>query len=274
MSEALGSRFDWYESTHDDLDVDLVATKFSAALNGHLARGKGRNGYAVAWEVTRGDDVLATVYGHSARAGEVHVSVTGESCDEVVPLLRELWPVHRVSRADSSVDVAGDFDLLDEQALAFVEGRRLKHRLVTDSEGGATRYLGAPSSEVRVRVYKKSEQLRALHPERAGEVPDGIVRYEVQVRPGKREVKQAVSAMHPDDLWGLSEWGTEFAKEALGIDAERTSTHFRRPTSWSKSLHWLGSQYGPSVAERVAEVGLDAARAEVLEALGLGVSVG
>lgn len=270
MSPEYGSRFDWYELTMDDADDERVHAALALATGGSVTRSRARNGYATAHEVSRDDEVLATVYGHSARAGEVHVAITGGSCDELVPIIRRLYPFHRVSRADASVEMVGDFAQLDDHALRFATARGIKHRLVTDSEGGATRYLGAPTSEVRVRVYKKTEQLRALHPEKADEIPAGLVRYEVQVRPGKRQVKETAAWMPANDLWGFSEWGRDFAQEALQIEAERTSTHFRRPTSWQRALHFLGEQYAPSIARRVAEVGLDEARAEVLVALGLG----
>lgn len=271
MIVALGSRFDWYELTMDDADADLVASKLAVAVGGQLVRGKGRNGYALALEVTRGDDVLGIVYGQSARPREVHVAVTGESCDDMVPLLRRFWPEHRVSRCDVSVDLAADFELVDAHALAFAEARGLKFELVTNSDGGATRYLGSRKSEVFVRVYKKSEQLMQLHPEKAAEVPQGVVRYEVEVKPGKREVKAAVARMDANDVWGLSQWGLDFAREALGIEAERVSTHFRRPSSWSRALHFLGEQYRPGIERRIEAVGIEQARAEVMEALGLAV---
>jgi hypothetical protein len=265
--DALRSRFDWYEATLEGFDD--IATHLAVVLGGQLRRERGRNGYAVCTAITRGDDELVRVYEGSARLGEMHVVITGESCDELVPLFRRLWPEHRVSRADSSVDLLAEFELMDAQAVAFAEARNLSFRLVTDSNGGATRYLGAPSSEVRVRVYKKSEQLRALHPDRASEVPDGVVRVELQARPGKRDVKAAVSQMGPDQLWGLSQWGQAFALDQLGVDAERTSTHFRRPSSWSRSVFYLAQQYGPLVRERAATVGRDEALAELVEVFGL-----
>lgn len=263
----LHSRFDWYEATWEGFDD--IATSLAVVLGGSLRKERGRNGYAVCTSLVRGDDELVRVYEGSARLGEVHVVITGESCDELVPLFRRLWPAHRVSRADSSVDLLADFSAMDASAVAFAEGRSLSFRLVTDSNGGATRYLGAPSSEVRVRVYKKSEQLRSLHPERAAQIPDGVVRVELQVRPGKRDVKAAVSSMGPDQLWGLSKWGQDFAQEMLGVEAERTSTHFRRPSSWSRALFFLGQQYGPLVRDRVATVGHDQALAELVEVFGL-----
>ena len=263
----LGSRFDWYEATWDGWD-DAAGT-LALVLGGQLRNERGRNGYAECKSVVRGEDELLRVYGRSARIGELHIVVTGESCDEVVPVYRRLWPEHRVSRADSAVDLLADFTAVDDQAVEFARQRGLTYRLITDSDGGATRYLGAPSSEVRVRVYKKTEQLRALHPERASEVPDGVVRVELQARPGKRDVKAATALLEADGLWGLSRWGQVLALELLDVNAERVYTHFRRPSSWSRALHFLGIQYGPMVRDRVAELGSwDAVLAELVEVFG------
>lgn len=266
----LRSRWDWYEATFDGADDGRVALALAVALGGTIAPGKGRNGYSHADVIERDEEVLATVYGRSARAGEIHVSVSGDSCDEVVPLVRSLWPDHRVSRADSSIDFAADFEQLDARTLTFAESRGLSFRMVTNSEGGATRYVGSPRSETMLRVYKKSEQLRALHPEAAASIPDGIVRCELQTRPGKREAKEAVAQMSSDDLWGLSEWSRLFAATLLDFDAPRTSTHFRRPSDWRRALHYIAIQYGPMVERRADVVGVEQARAELLAALGLG----
>lgn len=271
MKDATSVRFDWYEATADaDHDFRLPG-RLTIALAGSVARrGKGRNGYAECVELVRGEDVLAQVYGRSARPGEVHVTITSSACDEVVPVLRRLLPDHRVSRADAAVDYVADFDTLDALALDFAQRRNISYRLVTDSSGGATRYLGATSSEVMVRVYRKTEQLRSQHPDRAESVPDGLVRFEVQVRPGKRDTKELVARMAAPDVWGMSKWSRDFAAEVVGgIDAERTPTHFRKPSSFSRSLHFLGIQYGPVIQSRAVEVGRAQALAELATALGL-----
>lgn len=285
-------RFDWYEITfdrsdnpdvassvlgagdsknvYDDGNERVVARRLARELGGcEIVEGKGRNGYAVSYALVRGDDELARVYGRSARHDEVHVVTSGESCDEVVPILRRLWPVHRVSRVDVAADFLEDFAALDGLALEFAKERGISYRLVTDSAGGATRYLGAVSSETMVRVYKKSEQLRALYPTRADSVPEGIVRCEIQVRPGKRAMKERVAGMVPVDVWGLSRWTKHLASQVLAVDAVRVPTHSRRPTEWSRALYYLGVQYSPSVARRVLEVGREQTIAEILDALGL-----
>lgn len=269
MIGELGCRWDWYEVTIDAVDDGRVPRALALALGARISKGKGRNGYAVCDVVERGDSVLALVYGHSARAGEVHVTVSGESCDEVVPLVRRLYPDHRVSRADSSVDFEADFDSLDSLAVQFAQSRSLSYRIVRDSDGGATRYLGAPSSEIRLRVYRKTEQLRALHPDIASTIPDGIVRAELQARPGKRAVKERVSQMSADDLWGLGQWSQLFALNILGFDAPRVPTHYRRPSDWSRAMFYLDRQYGPMIAQRIQDVGFEETRAQVLKALGL-----
>ena len=269
MIGGLGTRFDWYEITADGLDDGRVPPALALALGGRVTVGKGRNGYAQCHVIERDDLVLAQVYGHSARTGEVHITVSGQACDEVVPLLRRLYPDHRVSRADSSVDFEADFDSLDRLAVEFATARGLSHRIIRDSDGGATRYLGAPSSELRLRVYRKTEQLRALHPEAASTIPDGIVRAELQGRPGKRDTKEAVSLMTADELWGLGKWSQGFASSILGFDAPRVPTHFDRPSDFMRALHFLERQYGPMMKRRVEAVGLDSARREVMSALGL-----
>lgn len=267
VGTSLGTRFDWYEVTWEGW-TDAAAT-LGVILGGEVRQERGRNGYAECNSVVRGEDELVRVYGRSSRIGELHAVITGASCDEVVPLFRTLWPEHRVSRADSAVDVVANFAQVDAEAVTFAERRGLTYRLITDSNGGATRYLGAPTSEVRVRVYKKSEQLRAVHPERAASVPDGVVRFELQARPSKRASKETASQLSADELWGLSQWAQVLALDMLGINAERTYLQFRRPSSWSRSLHFLGLHYGRLVRDHAAEVGRDAAVAEVLEVLGL-----
>lgn len=258
-----GCRFDWYEVTFDDADEGLVSSQLAATLGARLVQHKGRNGYAIAYAVVRGEDELCRVFGRSARFGEVHVEVTGESCDEVVPIIRERWPAHRVSRVDSSYDFLEDFSRLDWRAVRFAEERGVSYRLITDSAGGATRYLGSRTSEASVLVYKKSEELRAKYPARADKVPDGLVRIELCFRPSKRATKERAATMSPDELWGFSRWAKHFAAEFLNVSAASVPTHSRRPSEWSRLLATLERQYAPGVQRRVLEVG----GAEVLEDL-------
>lgn len=55
----------------------------------------------------------------------------------------------------------------------------------------------------------------------------------------------------------------------LAIDAPRVSTHFRRPSDYSRALFYLGRQYGPLIQRRADQIGRQEAVNEVLEALQL-----
>lgn len=265
---SLHARFDWYEATFDVLDPVAVAQVIAGRLGGSVGIQKGRNGYALCAVVQANDRVLARVLYRSKRVSEVHVEVTGEACDDVVPVVRELWPVHRVSRCDVALDFAADFDELDAVVLAFAEARGLKHRLFTNSDGGATRYLGARGSETQMRVYKKSEELRAKYPHQAHEVPDGIVRVELVVKVNSK-MKGRLCAMEPDAMFGLSKWGRAFALEFLKVDAERVPTHFAEITDWARLSVHLGHQYGPAIRRRADEVGVEQTMEELMGAFEL-----
>lgn len=264
------TRFDGYEMTHDLPDDGRCAQQLALSVGATVRAAKAKQGYAIGHELVRAGDELARVWEHApGRPGEVHVIVMGGACDEVVPVLRTLWPGHRVSRVDSAEDFQGGFAELRSAALSFAQRRGLKHTEILGHGDGDTVYVGARSSEVRVRVYDKSAELRQKHPERASMVPDGIARVELQARPGKRQIKEAAAYLSADGVWGLGEWTREFAAELLKLDVERVPTHFRRPPSYARALHFLGAQYGPTVRARVDEVGRDEALRELAEALGL-----
>lgn len=266
MSDA-EPRFDWYSCTLDTMEPDRIVGGLAVVLGAEVRQVRGALGYGVAWELHQGEDLLVKVFGRGSRLGEVHIQVIGDACDRAVPVLRSLWPEHRVARADVAIDLEAVFNDLDAVVLDFAKERGLKFRLVEDSDGGATRYLGSRKSEYSMRLYKKSEQLRAKG---CADVPDGIVRLEVEVKPGKRTVKEALAALRPADVFGFSRWGTDLVEAVLGLSVVRTRTHFRKPTNWAAFLaNFVAVQVGPGVRGRVAEVGKEQAVSELLEALGV-----
>lgn len=264
----LETRFDYYQCTLRD--APAVPEQLGVIFGAERRPIAGRWGYSQGTELLVDDSVSAVVYTGSARDGETHVVVSGASCDRVVPVIRSLWPAHSVSRADSALDCFASFEDLDRQVLRFAQEHGLKHRLVTDSDGGATRYLGAPSSTAMARVYKKTEQLRSKLPAPdAANVPDGVVRFEMQTRPGKAAQKAAAATMTADDLWGFTKWGKQFAGSFLALDVERAEIAPVTPSTWSKALYWLQQQYGAQIRARAADVGTAALLAELQEAFEL-----
>lgn len=267
----MNSRFDWYQATFESLDDGRAAPNIALSLGGRVVFAKPLYGYTRAWAIERNNEVLATVFEGSNRAGEIHIQTTSDSCDEVVPLIRSLWPSHRVSRADAAIDFEADYDRIHDAALAFAKERNLAWSEIKNSEGGATFRVGSPSSERYVKVYKKSEELRAKHPERADEIPDGIVRAELVIRPSKHQAKEKLASMSPTDTWGLGKWTQDFAQTLLGFDSERVQIRFKKPSDWSRSLHYLGLQYSPMISKRLETHDYDDVLDEVLSVLGLRV---
>lgn len=263
------SRFDWYSATLENLDDLRVAQNLAISLRGVVTFRKGLHGYSRGWSIERGKEKLVNVFGGSSREGEVHVQASSESCDEVVPLLRKLWPEHRVSRVDSAVDFFGDFDQLRAYAKSFAKERGLAWNEVTNSDGGATIYIGSRNSERFFRLYKKSEQLRALHPERASEIPAGVLRAELELKPSKREAKERVAVMSAEDIWGLSKWTKDLAESLLSLAPERTKLRFSQTSDWNRSLHYLGLQYAPMIAKRLQTHAPEDVFEELFEALGI-----
>jgi len=267
MKESL-ARFDWYEATFLTLEPALVGVQIADAVGGEITTGRGRYGYAECAAVEKDGRVLARVFTRSRMPGEVHVVVTGESCDQVVPLVRGFWPDHRVSRVDVSLDWVTSFEELDVLVEAFAEDRGMNHSLFTSSDGGATRYIGSKKSEMFARVYKKSEELRSKYPNQVEEIPDGIVRAEIVLRP-KSSRKALVASLEPEQVYGMSKWGQAFALQFAGIDSERIKVGFKEVSDWQRICDTLFHQYAPSVQRQVEQVGFDQVQTDALEALGL-----
>ncbi|MEB3029891.1 hypothetical protein VJI72_08880, partial [Parvimonas micra] len=78
-------------------------------------------------------------------------------------------------------------------------------------------YMGATTSDVRVRLYEKTAELRrSLPPSRWGEIPENVVRLETQVRPRKK-YKAVAAAVDAEQAWGFSRWTAELALRAMAL---------------------------------------------------------
>ena len=301
-----GPRFDWYAATIDEGDSEKIARHLGHSLGIEVQPCKPVKPWGRAHALVVDGEVVARVFGYGiARdsdrstprlsvpnveaaspspiaavsshsdapdvgAGLCQVVVTSTHCDRLVPVVRRLWPAHRVARADAAYDFALQFAELDRKALTFALDQGITWRLVTDSAGGATRYLGATSSEVMLRVYDKRAEVLSRTPELVDGVPDLWTRVEVQVRPGKSDQKWRLGVATPEEAFGFSRWSALFAAMHLDLEPITEATHVRRPDDVTRHFWYLGSQYAPAL-RRFEKEGVDrqelARRA--LEALGL-----
>ena len=221
-------RFDWYSAS-----VAAEPSEVLEALEG-LTDGAAWEpmqrvpfGYGSGWRLVDADGQVACIWA-GGRHERPHVVVTGESAPVGARVLREVWPVHSVSRADVvALDSAepGAYDRLQAAGVAVAQRHRVKvgtagdHLLTFD---GRTCYLGSPSSAVRCRIYDKAAELRAKlkDPAKLASVPDHLARVELQVRPTTSDQKARCAAAEPVELLGSAAWSRELVRHVAGLELQ------------------------------------------------------
>jgi len=255
------AHIDWYAVTIDDRP-DRVLALLQVGLCATVSRSKARNGYLEAFELVDASRTVATVYAGGPN-GAPHAVATGLASEKFAAVVRRNWPnAQRVSRVDSRIDFGGaesdshTWDVLYATVVAFARERGLTTSVHGDflgsGEAGRTLYVGSPKSEVHLRLYEKSKEVRAHSRNRSGCVVSDWVRVEVEVRPKKRTARQSAGSASALDVWGYSGWTKDLLALLTGLDVPRTQI-----TQWGQSrderaVENLARQYGPAM-RRIAE---------------------
>lgn len=253
-------RFDWYQPTISENPIVLVETlKASLAADGEIIEGRGRHNYRQSFRIldARGERVAEVLAGGSN--GDPNVTASGIVTPRFVEVVREFWPEHRVTRFDAAEDMAqeGALDTLEAVCRGLAKDLGIRGRAVVpdDPSEGRTYYLGAPSSDTRVRLYDKTAETRGkLPPERHDEVPDHWARLEVQVRP-RKEWKRYAAQATPEQAWGFAGWTHELAKRALSLQIERITMQAGRETDDERAFRFMVMQYGPLLQRMLRDLG-------------------
>jgi Putative phage replication protein RstA len=254
-------RFDWYQATVSENPVVLVDTiKARLGDGGEVQEGRGRHNYHQSFTIfDREGDRAATVLCGGPN-GNPNVSASGEATEAFVELIRDCWPSHRVTRFDSAEDFIGEesYDRLEAVCRGVAKASRVKGRAIVpdDLSDGRTYYMGAASSDVRVRLYDKAAETRSKLPaERHGEVPIHWSRLEAQVRPRDVQWKTYGAHCRPEDVWGMSGWTRELALHALSLSLEKVTMRVRADSDLQRIHRVLVEQYGAHIQELVREHG-------------------
>ncbi len=222
-----------------------VANDLILSLRGSLyLPGKGIQGWQQSVQVyDDGGFRLGSVY-FGGKRDDVHVVSSGGIADQ------SRWRVIEqhdaaTSRVDTRVDTLVSFD--DLRALCLeVAGPRTKVTYMESTIGGEsagrTLYVGAPSSDVLIRVYEKWL-------ESPGQYVEGTNRVEVQLRPPSRS-KSEVTERSPDETF----CATKLARRV----ASKLGTRIVEPGSLQKdkgtpdleqTLRAMGRQYSRAAGE-------------------------
>lgn len=249
--------WDWTATTHDaeaqGLGTSQVAHTLLRVMDPtHVLPGKGLQGWrrsAVAYDAD--GYKLGAVYWGGDR-GDVHVVATSDAADLVRPRVAGLYEA-KTARVDTRVDTKVTFN--DLVALARdVAGPRTKvtymESHVGDESTGRTLYVGAPTSNVRVRIYEKWL-------ESPNQYEEGTNRVEVQLRPPSRG-KQLVSEWLPGETFCASKLTRRLAEE-LGENIYKPGTLQKRKGTpdLEQSLRAMGEQYGGVVDRFLSRTGGD-----------------
>lgn len=252
--------FDWYQATIPENPVVLVETlKAALAADGDVVEGRGRHNYHQSFRVrdARGERVAEVLAGGAN--GHPNVTASGGMTEAFVKVVREAWPAHRVTRFDAAEDLAqeGAFEGLETVCRGVAKDLGVRGRAIVpdDPAEGRTYYLGAPSSDNRVRLYDKTAETRAkLPPERHQEVPEHWARLEVQVRP-RKEWKAFAAQATPEQAWGFAGWTHELARRAFALELERITMQAGRETDDERAFRFMTMQYGPLLKRMLGDLG-------------------
>lgn len=253
-------QIDAYAATIHEHPSHLVEA-LCAGLHGEPRNARGMHGYTQGWEIaSRGSgDVLARVLA-GGRNPHPHAWAQGDDAQGFAQLVRDTWPgAHHVTRIDAAQDfeAPGTYERLRDLFRGVISAKRIRGREIVpeDLDEGRTFYGGAPSSDLRVRLYEKGKQLRAqLPPGLQDNISPDRVRLEAQARPQK-EARVFAASCTPEQVWGFSAWTQELAHQAMDLDVPRVVGRSWRESDDDRAFRFMIRQYGPLLQRLEQDLG-------------------
>lgn len=247
-------RFDWYQATfRDDLPPAVLLDRIASDLPGsHRVQQltRGLNGYAKSAILLDQDDRTLVTMQHSGNGGAPpNLYASGPHTPDFAHAVRQLRLTHDVTRGDACCDLEGaDHSQLADQVRTIARSYRVKGSTVLpdNPDEGVTYTVGAPTSAVRCRVYRKDLELIAKGVP-ADEFPQPIVRVEAQIRP-KGANRRIFATMEPDALFGSSRWLRAISRTVLDGNPAAIVMQKREPTDYDRQIAWLRTQAGKALA--------------------------
>jgi hypothetical protein len=197
--------------------------------------------------------------------------LSGEWAQPGAEIIRAAFPVHSVSRMDVREDFTdeGAYDAIQPQLLSAAKAHRVQVGTAGDHllrMKGRTCYLGAASSNVRMRLYDKREEVLSKLPPygdlrtkafaRLAPLPDHWARLEAQIRPKTKPAKQQFATIEPVDALGCTEWMREIWKGVAGLDLKPVQVGRQwRQSDDERAYRYLLAQYGGVLRRMHADQG-------------------
>lgn len=242
-------KFDYYSATvrHPLKTVaDCLAAEFEWAEADEV-RPSAR--YDRAIQFNYADERVCKLEGQDATQS-VLITASGHHTPKMVGYLRNGWPDHSVSRMDVCQDYTGEgvFESMDSTLvrLALDTGIRLDQAGDWHRQNGRTRYVGAPKSPTRVRLYEKGWQMLEEAKRGLRELPDDFditrTRLEVQVRPQSRD-KAKCASYTAAEVMAYAPWTRQAYALLSGFELAVPLKEVRPRSAHHKKLFHLAKQY-------------------------------
>jgi len=186
------------------------------------------------------------------------VDVQGEISDDLAHVLREAYPDHSCGRADACLDFKGGrdgFQDVSEHLVGIAQRYGVSTRLIASPshpEQGRTLYVGSRTSEVMARLYEKGRQLQ----EQKGDASDlDLVRFEVEVKPNKKQRKLQLAKIPAEEISGFSRWSAQAQSLVTCNVVPFTPRHTDRKSASEQALRHMTQQYQNTATQFVREQG-------------------
>ena len=253
--------FDWYGCSLD-YKPDLIMTDLLVLYpQGTWEVVKPKNGYTDAMSLLLPDlSVAATLWwGGSSQGSGVYAYASGSNAHTFASVIRSLYPVHRLVRADIAVDF--------NESGAWVSLNSLAHNLYKNKfvrrsphyvgelgmEGvdspdvkGRTIYLGSRQSVHMARFYEKGKKDNPSMPD--------WVRVEVEFKP-RDDARYDYASATPAECLAATRLGSELLRVLLNSSALRPcpAGAVRSLTDFERSANALVSQWSPFIRKLLQE---------------------
>lgn len=249
------SSFDYYQASVETSPEHVIPALQERFPHSSIDSEKATNGYDRACVIHRGDNKILRIQWGGNTGSMTQIRGTGENAPECASAIRELWPVHRLQRADVCEDYSeeGVFKTMTDYGLYLAEQYALK----VDQRGdwarddvmgkGRTLYLGSRQSLAFLRVYEKGKE-KAVRS--GGECEDSDhTRAEAEIKPQNKSQAYRLAQLEPRDYWRCSPWLNEYSTILFQSDMERIRLHTVRKVSDDEmAFRFMLKQYGGVMA--------------------------
>lgn len=256
------SSFDYYQASVDASPEHVIPALHERFPHSSVDSARATNGYERACVIHRGDNKLATVQWGGNTGDMTQIRGTGENAAQVAEVIRDIWPVHRLQRADVAEDYSepGIWETMSGYALYLAEQFSLKIDQRGDWERndamskGRTLYVGSRQSLSFFRVYEKGKE-RAVRSGGGITDPDHV-RAEAEIKPQNKAQGYRLATLQPRDYWRCSPFLNQYSTILFRENMERIRLwNVTRESNDDLAFAFMLKQYGGVIARQIAANG-------------------